>query len=56
MLARIVRTRSYGASTDETFDVSILQAWPRNSTRAPSCSMTDAIVRVSDSSGTLRSV
>src|SRR5215471_8610163 len=56
MLARMVRTKSYGASTDVMFDVSILQAWPRNSTRAPSCSSTRAMVRVSDRSGTLRSV
>ena len=36
--------------------VSMTQVWPRNSTRAPSCSSTFAMVRVSDSSGTLRSV
>jgi hypothetical protein len=56
MLARIVRTRSYGASTEPTWVVSMVQSAPSNVMRAPSFSITFAIVFVSDSRGTLRSL
>ena len=55
MLARIVFTSSYGASTEVTPLVSIVQRWSVNETFAPSTSSTRANVRVSSRFGTLRS-
>src|SRR5262245_27367197 len=55
MLARMVLTKSYGASSDVMFVVSMRHWWSVNSTLAPSRSITRAIVRVSASEGTLRS-
>src|SRR5437763_814683 len=54
MLARIVFTSSYGASTELTPVVSIVQRWSLNVTFAPSTSSTRANVRVSSRFGTLR--
>src|SRR5436190_16797572 len=55
MLARIVFTRSYGASTEFTSRVSIVSRLASKDTRAPRSSRTRAKVCVSRNRGTLRS-
>jgi len=56
MLARMVFTSSYGASTEFTFVESMVQTSPSNETLAPSLPSTSANVRVSRRSGTFRSL